>query len=80
MRPVIRVITTNPEVIPLNTYGQTGVGVYVSGAAVVSALADKTDVDTVIGVVTNGNILYPADGLLVATGIGQTVVVSQYGD
>lgn len=79
MRPVTVEITTDPEVIPLNTYGQTGVGVYATGGTI-SALADKRDVTTIIAAVAAGNILYPADGLLVVGGVGQTVVVSQYGD
>lgn len=80
MNPVSRVITTDPQVIPLNTYGRVGAGIYVSGAAVVSALADEKNVASVIAVVTGGVLSYPADGLLVASGIGQTVIVSQYGD
>jgi len=80
MQPVTRVIATDPEVIPLNTYGRVGVGVYVSGAATISTLADKGDTATIIAVVSAGVVDYPADGLLVTGGVGQTVVVSQYGD
>ena len=80
MKPVRRVITSDPEVIPLNTYGRVGAGIYVSGAATVSALADSKDTASVIGSVAGGILSYPADGLLITGGTGQTVVVSQYGD
>lgn len=80
MKPVTRVIATNPEVIPLNHYGRVGAGIYVSGAATVSALANKGNTSTIIAAVTDGILSYPADGLLIANGVGQTVVVSQYGD
>lgn len=79
MKSIRRTITLNPEVIPLNTYGFVGAGIYVSGAATVSALADKTDVASIIAPVTGGSINYPADGLLISGGVGQTVIVSQYG-
>lgn len=82
MQPVTVLITASPEVIPLNHYGEVGAGISVSGAATVAALADKNDTSTVItGAVTANSILAcPADGLLVTTGIGQTVVVCQYGN
>ena len=79
MRPLIRVIQSNPEVIPLNTYGDSGAGIYVSGAATVSALADRTDIASIIAAVPNGILTFPADGLLITGGVGQTVKVSQYG-
>lgn len=80
MQPVNRVIASNPEIIPLNTYGKVGAGIYVSGAATVSALADKTDATSIIAAVSSGTIDYPADGLLIANGVGQTIIISQYGD
>lgn len=80
MRPVNVVISTDPQVIPLNTYCYVGAGIYVSGAATMSALADKTDITSIIAAITGGVINYPADGLLIAGGIGQTVIVSQYGN
>lgn len=84
MNPVIRVIKTNPEVIPLNTYGKVGFSIFISGAATAAALANKDDVSTTIGDVTlvtgGGSIGYPADGVLISAGVGQTVTVVQYGD
>jgi hypothetical protein len=80
MRPVKRTIATDPEVIPLNHYGEVGAGIYVSGAATVSALADSTDITSIIAAVSNGVLAYPADALLIVGGIGQTVIVSQYGN
>jgi hypothetical protein len=51
----------------------------VSGAATVSTLADNKDAASIIAAVSGGVVTYPADGLLVAGGIGQTVKVIQYG-
>jgi hypothetical protein len=45
-----------------------------------SALADKEDITSIIAAITGGVINYPADGILIAGGIGQTVIVSQYGN
>jgi len=78
MRPVTRVITQSPEVIPLNHYGKVGAGIYAS-AGTLSALADRDNPASIIAAVTGGNILYPADAILVTGGIGATVIISQYG-
>lgn len=84
MQPVIRVIATNPEVIPLNHYGKVGASIFISGAATAGALANHTDITSVIGAVTltagGGSIDYPADGILITAGVGQTVTICQYGD
>lgn len=79
MQTVTRVITTNPEVIPLNHYGRVGAGIYATGGTI-SALADRHDTASIIAAVTGGILAYPADALLIAGGIGQTVKVCQYGD
>jgi len=79
MQPVVRVITTDPEVIPLNTYGKVGCGISASGAATIDAMANKDDLDSVIANVAGGVIDYPADALQIKAGIGQTITISQYG-
>lgn len=80
MKPVIRVITDNPEIVPLSTYADTGTAFYISGAGTVEALADKSDPNSVIaGGVTNGLVNCAADGLKVSNAIGQTIKVIQYG-
>lgn len=82
MRPIITLITTDPEIIRLSTYARVGAGIAISGAATVAAIANKDDVTTLItGAVTANSILTcPADALLVTGGIGQTVTVLQNGD
>jgi len=81
MQPVTRVITTDPEVIPLNTYGRVGFAAYTSNISVqLSALADKNLDSSIIGSVTNGVWDSCADGVLVTSGVGETVIISQYGD
>lgn len=81
MRASTIVITVSPQVVPLNTYGKVGASVVASGAAALTVLANKDDVTSVIskGIVTDV-IDYPADAILVTTGIGQTVTICQYGD
>lgn len=78
MKPVTVVIATNPQVIPLNHLGEVGAGVYASGGTL-STLADNDDVTSIIAAITGGVVNYPADGILVAAGVGETVIISQYG-
>lgn len=74
-------ITVSPQVVPLNTYGRVGASVLVSGAATLAVLANKEDPTSVIskGIVTDV-IDYPADAILVTTGVGQILTICQYGD
>jgi len=84
MRPVIRTLASNSEVISLAHYGVKGCGIHVSGAATCKALANREDLTTVIQTVVltagGGLIDFPAHALLFEAGQGQKVTLIQYGD
>lgn len=81
MRASTIIISSSPQIVPLNTYGKVGASVVASGAATFTVLANKEDATSVIAAgVTNGVIDYPADAVVVTSGIGQTVTICQYGD
>ena len=81
MRAFNLVISSTPEVVRLNTYGDVGASVLISGAATLAVLADKDNVASIISAgLTSDTINYPADAILVTNGIGQTITICQYGD